>query len=114
MVIGNSAGDSTSSKYLNFQPFIWADHGGFKYLKKKDDELLDDIHLDSFKKCLGNKAITLDELKENSVYRFSDSNDYEKDRWRVYECIYFEYSQNGVTCVLTGGKWYEIKNDLVS
>lgn len=92
----------------------WADHGGFKYSKKKDDELLlDDIHLDSFKKYLGDKAITLDELKENSVYRFSDSNNYEKDRWRIYDCIYFEYSQDGITCVLTGGKWYEIKNDLV-
>jgi uncharacterized protein (TIGR04141 family) len=91
----------------------WADHGGFKYDSGKKSELLDDIHMGSFKQFLDKEELELDDLKNNDVYRFSQSNDYEKDHWKIYECIYFEYSNEDQTCFLSGGKWYEVKDNLV-
>ncbi|MCK4326488.1 TIGR04141 family sporadically distributed protein, partial [bacterium] len=91
----------------------WTDHGGFKYSHRKRDGLLDDIHVDTFKEYLDCELIELYHLTENSIYRFSQSNEYQKDHWRVYECLYFEYSEGNETCFLTGGKWYAVKNNLV-
>lgn len=96
----------------------WSDHGGFKYSQRIGDEILDDIHFDSFKGWLNKKndgaPIVISDLKSNYVCRFSAENDYEKDKWRVYDCAYFECHHSGATYFLTSGKWYEVKNDLVS
>lgn len=92
----------------------WADHGGFKYSqKKRDEQLLDDIHISSFKQYLRKDIVNLFDLENSSVYRFSQSNEYQQDHWRVYECVYFEYSIDSETYFLTGGKWYAVRNDLV-
>jgi len=106
--------NATEKLWLTIPEILdWADHGGFKYSNKKDNELLDDIHISSFKEHVNNKPLSLESLKDGEVYRFSSSNEYEKDHWHIYDCIYFEYSNNGITCILTGGKWYEVKNNLV-
>jgi len=91
----------------------WSDHGGFKYSSNKKSALFDDLHMGSFKKHFGEGLLSIDDLKNSSVYRFSQSNDYEKDHWKIYECVYFECSDGNRTNFLTGGKWYEVKNDLV-
>ena len=92
----------------------WTDHGGFKFSnRKKDDGLLDDIHVKTFKEYLDCDLIELSHLENNSIYRFNQSDEYLKDHWRVYECLYFEYSEGKETCFLTSGKWYAVKNSLV-
>jgi uncharacterized protein (TIGR04141 family) len=97
----------------------WADHGGFKYSKKeKDAMLLDDIHVSSFKEWLAeekeNDDVDIEDLTANYVCRFSESNKFKKNKWSMYECIYFECNHDESTFFLTGGKWYEVKTDLVS
>lgn len=98
----------------------WSDHGGFKYSNRvKDDMLLDDIHVDSFKKWLAQERkdgeIEVNDLLNNEVCRFLESsNKFAKDKWNIYECIYFECSDGESTFFLTGGKWYEVKTDLVT
>lgn len=91
----------------------WTDHGGFKYSRRKKGDLLDDIRINTYKEYINCIPLQLNHLIENNIYRFSQSNEYQKDQWSVYECLYFEYSEGDETCFLTDGKWYAVKNNLV-
>ncbi len=94
----------------------WTDHGGFRYSNNKKEAIMDDIHISSFKEWLknsGKTVVELNDLEDNSIFRFSTSNQFTKDAWQIYECIYFEYNEAGVAFFLSGGKWYEVKTDLV-
>lgn len=91
----------------------WSNHGGFKYSKRKKDEILDDLHVSVFKEDFKKEQITLEDLKNSQIHHFDQDNTYTKERWMTYECIYFEYSENDKTYFLTGGKWYAVNSNLV-
>lgn len=106
--------DSPDKLWLTVPEILnWEDHGGFRYSQSKRTDLLDDIHVSTFKTHLSETNLTLEHLKNNCVYRFSLSNEYLKNNWKIYECIFFEYSGTSETCFLTGGKWYAVNNSLV-
>lgn len=92
----------------------WIDHGGFKYSHREKDVMLDDIHVDTFKDSLGKGVVLLEDLNKKSICRFSKSNELQQDHWRVYKSIYYECNKGGSTFFLTGGKWYEVKRNLVA
>lgn len=91
----------------------WHDHSGFKYANTQKAPLIDDIYLGNFKAHLDKEQIELDDLKTTKVHRFLQSNEYARDHWRVYDCIYFELEVDGETLFLSGGKWYRVKSDIV-
>ncbi len=91
----------------------WSNHGGFKYSSRQKDEILDDLHISTFKEDFKKEEITLDDLKNSHVYHFDQDNGYTKEHWMTYECLYFEYSKGSETYFLTGGKWYAVNNNLV-
>lgn len=92
----------------------WADHGYFKYKKAKKAAKLDDVHVSTFKDSLKKTTVSLEDLNKNHVFRFSMADDYEKESWPIYDCIYFEFNQEGSTFFLTGGKWYEVNTNIVT
>lgn len=91
----------------------WQDHGGFKFsMRKKDDDLFDDVYIAKFKESIGGQ-VDLEDMLDSMLYRFSQSNEYSSEHWRIFDCIYFEYSKDNETYFLTGGKWYSVNNSLV-
>ncbi len=92
----------------------WEDHGGFKYQTGKKAQLLADIYINNYKDHIGNEDITVESLKKHRVYRFSSDNEYAKNSWRVFDCLYFEIHQNNTMSFLTNGKWYQVKDDIAA
>ena len=106
--------DSSEKVWLTVPEIIdWSDHGGFKYSSRKKDLTLDDVHIKTFKESLGKKEVSVEDLVCRELCRFTQSNECTKDQWRIYDCIYFEYSEGNETYFLTGGKWYAVNNNLV-
>lgn len=91
----------------------WEDHGGFKYSAGRKDELLDDIHIQTFKEFVDHSPLLIEDLKKNGIFRFSKTNEYQKNHWSVYECLYFECASESETFFLTGGKWFSVGINLV-
>lgn len=107
------AKDTPSKLWLTVPDIIdWNDVDGFQYANRKKDERFDDLHINDFKNFIG-KPVTLDDLHNNKVHMFSSSMDKDIERWKTYNCIYFECSNDGSTYFLSNGKWYEIDKNLV-
>lgn len=86
----------------------WVDIKGFRYLKPKKAELVDDLDIKDFLKELNGKTLDLEALKRARVYIVSAKTDKADEDWSAYRCIYAEVEHDGLVYVLNNAKWYRI------
>ena len=89
----------------------WVDIKGFRYLRPKKAELVDDLDIKDFLERLKDKTLDLETLKSSRIYVVSAKTDKADEDWSGYRCIYAEIEHNGVVYVLTNAKWYKIVKD---
>jgi len=90
----------------------WVDIKGFRYLRRKEADLVDDLDIKDFLEALEDKALDVDALKRWRVYVVSSKTDQIMDTtWSSYQCIYAEIEHKGLIYILNNGKWYEIIRD---
>ena len=53
-------------------------------------------------------------LKSHTVCEVDDAGGNCGGKWRIGECVGFEVELNGSTYLVSGGKWYEVDNDVAS
>jgi uncharacterized protein (TIGR04141 family) len=89
----------------------WVDIKGFRYLRRKEADLVDDLDIKDFLEMLTDKPLNLDLLKQSHVFVVSSKTDEVNGAWNAYQCIYAELEHNGLVYILNNGKWYEIVKD---
>jgi len=91
----------------------WVDIRGFRYLFRKEADIVDDLDIKDFLKAAAaaEKTIDIDFLKRSRVFVISSKDEGVTDAWTSYDCIYAEIEQDGLVYVLNNGKWYEIVKD---
>lgn len=57
---------------------------------------------------------TEEDLRTHSAHEVDDNGHDCGGKWRIRECIVFETELDGSTCVLSGGRWYQIDRDLAN
>ena len=90
----------------------WQDVEGFRYSKKKGEELKEDICIEDFLSGLSDEdeqKLNADFLKNKEVYCINADNEEVRYHWKVYDCIYSEITYEGETFLLSNGQWYEIE-----
>lgn len=93
----------------------WNKVGGFCYLMNEKSPEYQDIHLPDFLNSLRNTEIEniSRKLFANKQVKCVDSDGYLFYQWQAIKCLYCELDIENHTCLLNGGKWYEIENDFV-
>lgn len=89
----------------------WVDIRGFRYLKRKEAELVDDLDIKAFVAAAEDKDVDIDFLKTARVFLISSKTDAVNEVWSAYRCIYAEIEYKGRVYILNNGKWYEIVKD---
>lgn len=89
----------------------WVDIKGFRYQRRKQAELVDDLDIKDYLVAIEDKPLDVDFLKRSPIYRVSAKTDEIEATWTAYQCIYAELSHNGRLYILNNGKWYEIVKD---
>jgi uncharacterized protein (TIGR04141 family) len=90
----------------------WVDIKGFRYLRRKEADLVDDLDIKDFLEALKDKTLDIEVLKRSRVYVVSSKTDQVMDTaWSSYQCIYAEMAYRDLICILNNGKWYEIVKD---
>jgi uncharacterized protein (TIGR04141 family) len=89
----------------------WVDIKGFRYLRRKEADLVDDLDIKDFLEALKDKPLNLDLLKQSHVFVVSSKTDEVDDAWTAFQCMYAEIEHNGLVYILNNGKWYEIVKD---
>lgn len=92
----------------------WTTVQGFMYTHG-GHEIYPDINLHSFLKTVKLETlITLDLLRERTVY-CADS-DFKKvfKSWQVFKCMYAEIDHDGGKYLLNDGKWFKVATDFVA
>ena len=90
----------------------WERVDGFRYSTRTDASIHHDLHLPGFFSSLRNSdLLTVTELKRRHAYAV-DGDGLTLNRWPVYKCIHCEIEIDGITYVLSAGKWYAITRDL--
>lgn len=92
----------------------WSDVKGFRYQRRKRAELVDDLDVRSLIDICADDALSIEWLKETSVYLISSRTDDAVANWTAYRCIHAEIELEGVIYILNAGKWYEIASDFSS
>lgn len=104
---------SPSKLWLTVPDIIdWDDVAGFKYSQKKTEDLKDDLHIQAFKDFI-DKEVTLEDLENHRVHMHCSSTENDKEKWKVYDCVYCECDNDGSTYLLSNGRWYAINKKLV-
>src|SRR6202044_16183 len=73
----------------------WVDIKGFRYLKRKEAEPVDDLDIKAFISAAEDKDIDIDFLKTARVFLISSKTDAVSEAWSAYRCIYAEIEHNG-------------------
>jgi uncharacterized protein (TIGR04141 family) len=89
----------------------WVKIKGFRYLRRKEADVVDDLDIKDFLHSLKDKTLDLDLLKRSRVFVVSSITDDVDEAWSAYQCIYAELEHNGLVYILNNGKWYEIIKD---
>lgn len=86
----------------------WVNVAGFKYSRKKSENVKPDLDLSEFLATFGDKELTPELIKSTQVSAISAKDDQEIDHWSAYKCLYAETELGGKVYILHVGKWYEI------
>jgi uncharacterized protein (TIGR04141 family) len=89
----------------------WVDIKGFRYLKRKEADVVDDLDIKAFLAAAEDKDVDIDFLKNSRVFVISSKTDDVTEVWSAYRCTYAEIEHKGMVYILNNGKWYEIVKD---
>lgn len=96
----------------------WERIKGFRYIgPRRDTELHDDLHLPDYLDVALDGRDRLDvqlEDFEKHITALNVENDNDAHRWKAYNCLYCEITNNGNTYLLSNGKWYQIAGDFAA
>jgi len=91
----------------------WTRVQGFRHSHRRNAPLHYDAHLNEWiEDAAANTDITVELLARKRVYA-SDVNGLDVVAWPVYKCLYCEIEEGQSTYLLSAGKWYLVKDDLV-
>jgi uncharacterized protein (TIGR04141 family) len=91
----------------------WVRVQGFRHSRRHEAPLHYDAHLDEWIiDAIKDKDVTLDLLTRKRVYA-SDADGHDVADWPVYKCLYCELEEGNATCLLSAGRWYRVKRNLV-
>jgi uncharacterized protein (TIGR04141 family) len=91
----------------------WTRVQGFRHSHRRNAPLHYDAHLEEWiADAAADGDITLELLTRKRVSA-SDANGYDVADWSVYKCLYCEIEEGNATFLLSAGKWYLVKKDLV-
>jgi uncharacterized protein (TIGR04141 family) len=91
----------------------WTRVHGFRHSHRREAPLHYDAHLEEW---IADAAIGIDislELLMRKRVFASDSSGQDFADWSVYKCLYCEIEEGNTTYLLSAGKWYRVKKDLV-
>lgn len=88
----------------------WSSVRGFRYSEAGFER--HDIHLETFLATLS-EPVTREILAHRRIYCMGD-DDYLKDHWPIYSCLYCEMDLAGESFLLSGGKWYQVAPNFVA
>lgn len=86
----------------------WATISGFRYIRPKRAETMDDLTVERFLEEAPDDSISIDMLKSDHIFAISAENDDQILRWSALRCMYAEIDHKGKVYILNNGKWYEI------
>lgn len=86
----------------------WAAISGFRYIRPKRAEMIDDLTVERFLEETPNEALSIDTLKKDHIFAISAESDDQVLRWSAFRCMYAEIDLKGKLYILNNGKWYEI------
>jgi uncharacterized protein (TIGR04141 family) len=91
----------------------WNKVDGFRHSRRPASPLRFDVHLSEWKEdALADRELSL-ELLQRCRVRASDTDGQDAADWSVYRCLYCEIEEGSATYLLSSGKWYRVKRDLV-
>lgn len=90
------------------EPIDW-DRYYFYGFTRGRKELESDMLIESYKATLTTKDITIDQIKYDKVFAYSEEKDKVEYEWPVHKCIVFEATHENNTYVLTNGEWFEVE-----
>jgi uncharacterized protein (TIGR04141 family) len=74
----------------------WVSIKGFRYLRRKEAALVDDLDIKDFLDTLGDATLDVEALKQARVHVVSAKTDEVTDHWSAYQCIYAEAEHKGL------------------
>lgn len=91
----------------------WTRVQGFRHARRRGAPLHYDAHLEEWIEDAANDLeISVELLMRKRVYA-SDADGLDVVDWPVYKCLYCEIEEGNATYLLSAGKWYLVKKDLV-
>lgn len=106
----------TENLYLTIPDIIeWEWHWWFSYKTWKGKEIYDIVTIEDFKKSLNKDILDIDDFNKNQIYQYIDWEKLPKDHWKIYNCIYFEFTDTAEkkTYLLTSWKWFAVSTTLI-
>ena len=88
-----------------------------RYRGFRSQESYADLDLAGYLDALKKRGVTgyrLMNLKTHTVCEVDDHGSNWGGKWRIGECVGFEVEMDGSTHVVSGGKWYQVDNDVAS
>jgi uncharacterized protein (TIGR04141 family) len=91
----------------------WTRVQGFRHSHRRGAPLHYDAHLEEWiADAVKDSDVSIELLLRKRVYA-SDANGLDVVDWPVYKCLYCEIEEGQSTYLLSAGKWYLVKRDLV-
>ncbi len=104
------------SLYLAF-PIIYDPEkmNKLRYKGFRSKEIYNDLEISGYLEALSNrdkKEFTLEDLESHSVFEVDDQGHDCGQSWKIRDCAVFETDLGGEKYVISGGRWYQIENNL--
>ncbi len=102
-----------SSEKVYLAPTKIVDWTDIEFSYTEQGDRFDDLNIDNFFDYLKarNRPFDLDNLKKSRVYVWKDTG--EDEKWKIYDCLVYEYIKDDILYVLTNGNWFEVEKDFV-
>jgi uncharacterized protein (TIGR04141 family) len=90
----------------------WHDFEGFRFVRKRQAELVDDLSLAEYlaDELEDKNELTIGKLKHQQIFCISSSSESPTHSWPIYKCLYSEITEGNTINILNNGKWYQVEN----
>ncbi len=91
----------------------WSNHGGFSFTPQ--GTVYEDIGLRTYlsERIPDLDTLTAQQLIDHKLHHRNDNNDYDKERWSIFRCLYAEIEEADSRFILSDGKWFQVNKDYV-
>jgi uncharacterized protein (TIGR04141 family) len=91
----------------------WENQIGYSFDCKNNSPRHVTLQLNDYINHLGNQPISIEGLKNDSVY-INKTEYMTIKKWSVYRCFYAEIEYDGTFYILRNGTWYKVNQDFVN